>query len=110
MSAFDIDDGKVRRGLYHAGVGRDIADDTIVAGEDGINQVVLNLYGHFLGGCGYILYENFDPLWLNQFELVVEGLFPVFGHFFQRGNILLGQRQHGLGLEGNGVAHVATVP
>ena len=110
FAAADIDDGEVGTGLYDIGIGRDETDDAIVAGEDGIYEIVLNLGGHLFLRSVHILDDDLDALWLDKFELVVERILPVGSHLFQCSDVLFGQGQHGLGLEGDGVAHVAAIP
>ena len=81
-----------------------------MTGKDGIHQIVLNLYGHLLLRCLYLLNDNLDTLRLDEFELVIECLLPVGSNLLQGSDIILGQRQYGLSLEGNSVTHVTTVP
>ena len=81
-----------------------------MTGEDGIDEVVLNLNRHFFGRRWHLLDDDLDALWLYKLELVIEGFAPISSHLLDCSNILLGQRQHGLSLEGNGVTHIATPP
>ena len=110
LTLTDIDDGEVAGGLYDTGIGRDKADNTIVTSVDGIDEVILDLYRHLLLGCLHLFYDDLDALWFDEFELVIERLFPVGGDFLQGSDILLRQRQHSLSLEGDGVTHITTIP
>ena len=77
---------------------------------DGIHQIVLNLYGNLFGRSSHLLDNHLDALWFDEFELVVECLLPVVGNLLQDSDILLGQCQHDLSLEGNSITHVTTIP
>ena len=77
---------------------------------DSVNQVVLNLYRNLCLRCLHLLDNHLDTLGLNELELVVESLFPVLSQFLHGSDVLLGQGEDGLGLEGDSVTHVSTVP
>ena len=80
-----------------------------MAGVDGIDEVILNLHGHLLLGCRDVLdKELYAALYL--LVLVLEILQPVGYEIAQGLHVLLGQREFGDGLEGDGVAHVAALP
>ena len=77
---------------------------------DGIHQVVLNLYGYLFGRSIHLLNNHLDALRFDELELVVKRLFPVVGNLLQGSDILLGQCQHHLSLEGNSITHITTIP
>ena len=76
---------------------------------DGIDEVVLNLYGHFHLRRRHVFGKEFDAAF-DVLVLIDEVSFPVVHHFLQGSDVLLRQGQHHFGLERDGVAHVATVP
>ena len=77
----NVDDGQVARCLHHAGVGGNHAYHAVVAGMDGIDEVVLNFLWHFLGRCGHLFGGERDALRLNELVLVVEYLAEGFYDF-----------------------------
>ena len=81
-----------------------------MAGIDGIDDVVLDFYGQLRLRRFCRFAEHLDALRLDEFEFIIEGGLPFVDHFLECIDILLGQGDDGLGLEGNGVAHVAAMP
>ena len=76
---------------------------------DGVNQVILNLNGHLHLRCLHILADHLDAT-LNTLILILEVLQPVGSKLLQGSHVLLWQCEHSLGLEWDGVTHVATLP
>ena len=80
-----------------------------MASVDSVDDVVLNFLGHLVRGCLYSCSEELYAA-LDASIFVFESLFPFGNKLLQSLHVLLGQREHGLTLERNGVAHVAAVP
>ena len=76
---------------------------------DGVDEVVLNLYGHFHLRGLHILADYLDAT-LDTLIFVGEVLKPVCSEFLQHIYVLLRQCQYCLGLEGDSVTHVTALP
>ena len=76
---------------------------------DGIDKVVLNLNGYLHLWCFHILADYLDAA-LDTFIFISEVLEPVSSKFLESSYIFLWKGQYSLGLERNGIAHVATLP
>ena len=76
---------------------------------DGINEVVLYFNGHFHLR-GFHILSNKLYASLDMTELIDEVFLPVGHEFLQCLDVLLGECEHGLGLEGDGITHVAALP
>ena len=96
-------------------VGRwgDEAQYAVVASEERVDEVVLNLFGHQGGGQGHFgHFGHFDlEVGLHDAVFLEEVALPFgFHRFFERSHVLSGEGEHSFGFAGNGVPHVAALP
>ena len=109
LSSLNINDGEVGGSLYNVRIGGNHANHTIVAGVDGIHEIILNLLRHELCGTVDLLGEELHAF-LNATELVLDGHTLGLNKRLEVLNIVLRQSQHHLSLERNSIAHITTMP
>ena len=109
LAVLDVDDGEVGGGLYHVGIGGDEAHHAVVAGiqcpQDGCLVVKRHLHLGTVDGL-----EGQIDVVLDELELALELGLHRLDEFLQPLEVILGHDEHGLGLERDGIAHVAAMP
>ena len=104
-----INDGEITAGLHYVRVGGYHAYYSVMAGVDGIDEVVLNFNGHLLCRCCYFLGKELN-ICLNTFVLAVEVFEPLVYKFLQGFDVLFGECQHNLCFIRNDITHLTTMP
>ena len=88
----------------------DHAHHAIVAGTDGIHQIVCNLGRHLALGA-FSVFDGNVKRFLDHGIFVAEYVLPIGDAILLEGcYVLTGQCQHNLGMATDGIAHVAAFP
>ena len=109
LAVLDVDDGEVARGLYHIGVSGNEAHHAVVACVEGAQDSGLVVERHLHLRTVHLLDSEVYVV-LDELELALKLGLERLDELLHALEVVLGKSHHCLGLEWDGVAHVATVP
>ena len=109
LAILDVDDCEVGRGLNHVGIGGDEAHNAVVASIQGAQDRRLVVEGHLHLGTVDRL-DGQVHIVLDELELALELGLHRLDELLDTLEVILGEHHDGLGLEGDGIAHVAAMP
>ena len=109
LAVLNVDDGEVARSLHHVRISGDETHHAVVAGIEGAQDGGLVVERHLHLGAVHLLEGEVNVV-LNETELALKVGLHGLDELLHALEVGLGQGHHCLGLEGDGVAHVAAMP